>query len=553
MDPRSLSRFRLRFALSAALLCVATLGAPVGADRVSLAMSEPVFGELAVPEDEMSAATRADLQAATAANIARLEAAGRPVRAKFGGDVLFRTPIKLTDGHPDRDTYLISNYVDEDPGFPDQLQDWNCGTRTYDLPSGYNHRGTDFATWPFAWRKMAQGETVAVAAASGTIVNKQDGNFDQSCALNGNPANFIFVRHDDGSVAWYLHLKSGSLTAKGIGDPVAVGEYLGIVGSSGSSTAPHLHFELYDSGNQLVDPFAGACNRRGTPSRWLQQEPYYVSRINHLATSDAPPEFPACPGVEVPHFQQYFVEGQVVYAVGYFRDLKRGGVPVWNIYQPDGSVFFTGAIDTTTRLTRDVDGSAFFYYTVTLPAGAPAGEWTFEIVYLGASYRTPFYVGAAEPPRVTAVEYYAPSLDHYFITAFPEEQAALDRGVPVAGWQRTGVAFPAYAGPGARSLPPACRFFGTPGLGVNSHFYTVIPAECSVVKLNPGWTFEANAFNLASPAVGLCPDGTRPLYRMYNNGMRASPNHRYVTDLAQASGMTAAGWLLEGTAMCLPQ
>ena len=61
------------------------------------------------------------------------------------------------------------------------------------------------------------------------------------------------------------------------------------------------------------------------------------------------------------------------------------------------------------------------------------------------------------------------------------------------------------------------------------------------------------AHNVASPSAGACPDGTRPLYRMYNNGMRTSPNHRYVTDLAEASWMTAAGWLLEGAAMCLPQ
>ncbi len=541
------------FLVAARLLALFALATRAAAGTPAVAQPAPAIVEVPAPTDEMSDTERARLLAATAANVARLLADGRLVPQKAGGDVLFQWPVKLTDGHPDRAGFAISNYVDEDPAFPGHLLDYNCGTRTYDRPDGYNHTGTDFYNWPFAWRKMAQGETVAVAAASGIIVNKQDGNFDQSCGLNLNASNFVFVRHDDGSIAWYMHLKSGSLTAKGIGDPVAVGEFLGIVGSSGSSSAPHLHFEVYDNQNRLVDPWAGACNQRGTASRWVQQEPYYVSRVNHLATSDAPPEFPPCPGIENPHFQQYFAPGQTVYAVGYFRDLKRGDAPTFNVYRPDGSSFFSAAVDTTAWMTKDVLTSAHYYYTLTLPADAPSGEWTFEIVYPDVPYRTTFHVGGAEPARLTAVEYYAPSLDHYFITAFPEEQVALDRGFPVAGWTRTGVSFAAYGAGGPRALPPACRFFGTPGLGVNSHFYTVIPSECAAVKRNPGWTFEANAFNAASPTVGLCPDGTRPLYRMYNNGMRASPNHRYVTDLAAASRMTAAGWLLEGTAMCLPQ
>ena len=40
---------------------------------------------------------------------------------------------------------------------------------------------------------------------------------------------FMFM-HADGSIAWYGHMKSGSLTEKQ--DTVAQGEYLGIIGSS---------------------------------------------------------------------------------------------------------------------------------------------------------------------------------------------------------------------------------------------------------------------------------------------------------------------------------
>ena len=72
----------------------------------------------------------------------------------------------------------------------------------------------------------------------GLLVLGIDGSFDESCGANGRPWNAVYIEHFDGSVAWYGHLKKDSLTSKGIGDLVLAGEYLGIVGSSGSSTGP---------------------------------------------------------------------------------------------------------------------------------------------------------------------------------------------------------------------------------------------------------------------------------------------------------------------------
>src|SRR5262245_1077715 len=42
-------------------------------------------------------------------------------------------------------------FVDHDPRFPGMLEDYTCGTRTYDLDSGYNHAGTDYYLWPYPW------------------------------------------------------------------------------------------------------------------------------------------------------------------------------------------------------------------------------------------------------------------------------------------------------------------------------------------------------------------------------------------------------------------
>ena len=94
----------------------------------------------------------------------------------------------------------------------------------------------------------------------------------------------------------------------------------------------------------------------------------------------------------------------------------------------------------------------------------------------------------AGEPTATAIEYYNATLNHYFMTAFTDEQASLDAGVP-PGWKRTGASFPAYSANGS-GLATVCRFFGTPGLGVNSHFYTAFDFECAAVKQLAGCTFE---------------------------------------------------------------
>jgi len=158
--------------------------------------------------------------------------------------------------------------------------------------------------------------------------------------------------------------------------------------------------------------------------------------------------------------------------------------------------------------------------------------------------------------KVAAIEYHHATFDHYFITGIADEIAKLDSGV-FAGWSRTGGAFNVYAGEQV-GTKPVCRFFSTSFAPKSSHFYTPDPRECAIVKNNADWQIEGLVFNIAVPDVnGNCPASTQPVYRLYNNGMGAAPNHRYTTSLATRAEMIAIGWIPEGygpnaVGMCAP-
>ncbi|MEP7182107.1 MAG: DUF1800 family protein [Betaproteobacteria bacterium] len=163
-------------------------------------------------------------------------------------------------------------------------------------------------------------------------------------------------------------------------------------------------------------------------------------------------------------------------------------------------------------------------------------------------------IATAAEPTATVVEFYNAKLDHYFVTAYLDEAAMLDAGVVVPGWTRTGAEFKARAGSADdASAVPVCRFFGTPGKGPNSHFYTANAAECALVKTNPGWTYESIAYYIGVPdAAGRCATGTTPVYRSFHPGASVSEsNHRFLVDLTMHQKMAASS-TLEGVAMCSP-
>ena len=349
------------------------------------------YRELIKINDEMSPQQRISIINMLQENEERLRTESKLQQLANPTATAFAWPLKQAPGYNDNGYYGISNYVDENPAFPNLLLDYNCGNRTYDQASGYNHAGTDIFTWPFYWQKMERNIVQVIAGAPGTIIGKSDGNFDQNCAFCSGACNWnaVYVMHADGSVAWYGHMKSGSLTPKIVGQTVSLGEYLGVVGSSGNSTGPHLHFEIYTNSSytQLVDPWAGTCNNlNGLTSWWANQQPYYVSTLNKIMTHSAAPGIGSCPASEVSNEKINFVDGETIYLGSYYRDQQNGQQSVHTIYRPDNSVYSSWIQNFTVYYS-----ASYWYYTFVLPNPATTGTWRYEIVYNGTQRTSTYF------------------------------------------------------------------------------------------------------------------------------------------------------------------
>lgn len=107
------------------------------------------------------------------------------------------------------------------------------GRRNLGMGTAAFHRGIDVA---------APTGTPIVAARSGTVVFS-------GWSTRGY-GNLVRIRHADGSETWYAH---ASRLLVSVGQYVNQGQRIALVGSTGLSTGPHLHFELH-IGGVAIDP-----------------------------------------------------------------------------------------------------------------------------------------------------------------------------------------------------------------------------------------------------------------------------------------------------------
>ena len=317
------------------------------------------------------------------------------------GDLEDAVPVEVSDplgltvlpigGTMNQDWYL-TNYVDLRDG--SAIIDYTCGPRSYD-----GHLGLDLVLPSFA----AMDEGVAVlAAAPGTVSFVHDGEYDRNKAWSNAAWNVVWVDHGGGYEAAYGHLMRNSIRVT-VGQQVAAGDTLGMVGSSGRSDMPHLHFELHRDGNP-VDTFAGPCGEK--VAQWedpiaYQDEFHFIQAgaargspdLNRL--KDPPPSVPV------------LSPGDTLVAWAHYHNARVGATNQWTIRRPDGSVArdHTGTVSTLWAM------SWWWYWTDTSDL-SPAGTWTIETRYDGALVATSTFElagaaalrapgGAAEPSSGT--------------------------------------------------------------------------------------------------------------------------------------------------------
>ena len=185
------------------------------------------------------------------------------VMLAVAGDVMAQPQtIRLglpVEGELGRDVWII-NHVDNAPA-EGAVRDFTCGRQTYD-----GHQGTDFALRSF--RQMDSGAYV-IATAAGRVITVIDSLFDRNKRVDRSLGlgNFVAIQHPEGVATYYAHIRRGSALVR-VGDSVTRGQRIALIGSSGTSEDPHLHFEVWMN----VDPFSGSCSARTV--RWDDQPAY---------------------------------------------------------------------------------------------------------------------------------------------------------------------------------------------------------------------------------------------------------------------------------------
>jgi murein DD-endopeptidase MepM/ murein hydrolase activator NlpD len=101
--------------------------------------------------------------------------------------------------------------------------------------------------------EMPIGTTI-YAAREGVIFSyKDDSDEGGPFSKYKNKANYIIIKHDDGSFGCYWHLKKNGVLVKS--GRVAVGQQIGFSGATGQVLRPHLHFSVKRKLNYEMNSF----------------------------------------------------------------------------------------------------------------------------------------------------------------------------------------------------------------------------------------------------------------------------------------------------------
>lgn len=138
------------------------------------------------------------------------------------------------------------------------------------LPTMWAHLGKinnefGFRRNPFGGRSYEFHPGLDIGGAQGDVIAVPANGIVCETGWKGGYGNMIEIDHGNGLKTRYGHLSRIGVQA---GDAVQRGQIIGLIGSTGRSTGPHLHYELRLNDKPI------------NPRRFLPPEPLEISRLN---------------------------------------------------------------------------------------------------------------------------------------------------------------------------------------------------------------------------------------------------------------------------------
>lgn len=159
---------------------------------------------------------------------------------------------------------LLSGCAGNSPAFYLPFEDCERSWIRQGFLGPYSHMNSYAIDW-----SMLNG-TVVTAALGGTVVKTRNDAIIGDLNPDGRfpSGNYIIIRHDNGILSRYLHLKTNSIVVEH-GQKVKAGEPIGLTGATGNvGSQPHLHFDAVtgrSSSNKTL-PFK-VIDKTGEPQK----------------------------------------------------------------------------------------------------------------------------------------------------------------------------------------------------------------------------------------------------------------------------------------------
>lgn len=137
----------------------------------------------------------------------------------------------------------------------------------YGQRGGRLHAGVDLAAAKRTPIKAASAGTVIKVRCNAVYATGANKGADYGCDRDGDPVRtrgcgwYVDIRHADNVITRYCHMIERPAVA--VGARVTAGQQIGLAGSSGHSSGPHLHYEVHTGGDSSN---AGSTD----PARWMR-------------------------------------------------------------------------------------------------------------------------------------------------------------------------------------------------------------------------------------------------------------------------------------------